>query len=877
MGQKVNPISVRLEQTNRHFESCWYSDYQYSHLLNEDLKVKSYINNILKQLGCSEGHISMIYMAKKIKILFCYLDGRSSTSLKSSHFYLKVVNKNNKKKENKRKRHFFKNRLAARYLLGIVGKRRSNKKILLSGEKQVSSKYDGTIPSVHDAGLFDACLPTIPEQASHSCIENRNPFHGHVKKTTLLGHSTRQVSRKEGLAFPFVMKKKDEDLSVPASKKKSPVSTRKEVASWRQHRNHETSRDGGLQNIKYKERYLEMDDTMLPSQCAPFSPLVMRKNPFRILLAFYKKRRKRKRKRVFNPFSLTSNQERRAEMRRRPLRQRKRVIQLADKGSDRQVSFWKYLTNASLLSLGEEQKNYYPFVKNGSLFDPCVENRSLFDPCVNQATLFDSFSAIWSYLVFNHKVFFNKVIQRKKGFQIWHKSLFIRYLLLFIYKERFSFFASPMNHYAATPRGGKGGTPMDRQDGQTKGEWSFSQLGANRHVKNTGKKGGINSRKSLCIPTNLSSLNAKDSKKMDFSRETDGIKVDNKDVNSTLLKYHMPLESINRIEWFQGRGMAFLWFLFNSVHPTQRIFNIGSVMSQGSKKLFFSQNKEGLKSLLSALQRGRESIKLYSFPYQITPSQRIILNDLEDGGSFNKIRLDQERKDGLPSSISFLPWNHASAGVRCKIKQRDDKKEGKREMVTDPSMPSQKRKQGALCLGRRPLRPRRPVYETEGLNLNKTRENYLRESEKDISLKMARKPLYPRTVKSKGFFSYIEYILSTQIKSSVRLSSWKTKDEQKSALFIIEQIVYFLQRRVPFHRIKQQIWRQLKLKSIQGIRIAYSGRLGGRSKKAQRSRRKTFQWGQASSHVFDSKMSFASKYALTIFGKIGIKVWVCYK
>jgi hypothetical protein len=76
--------------------------------LNQDLRVKLYINNILKQLGCPEGHISMIYMAKKIKILFCYLDARSSTSLKSSHLYLKVVNKNNKKKENKRKRHFLK-------------------------------------------------------------------------------------------------------------------------------------------------------------------------------------------------------------------------------------------------------------------------------------------------------------------------------------------------------------------------------------------------------------------------------------------------------------------------------------------------------------------------------------------------------------------------------------------------------------------------------------------------------------------------------------------------------------------------------------------------------------------------------------------------
>jgi ribosomal protein S3 len=65
MGQKLIQYQLDWNKTNRHFESCWYSDYQYSHLLNQDLRVKLYINNILKQLGCPEGHISMIYMAKK--------------------------------------------------------------------------------------------------------------------------------------------------------------------------------------------------------------------------------------------------------------------------------------------------------------------------------------------------------------------------------------------------------------------------------------------------------------------------------------------------------------------------------------------------------------------------------------------------------------------------------------------------------------------------------------------------------------------------------------------------------------------------------------------------------------------------------------------
>ena len=116
MGQKVNPMSLRLEHTNRRFESCWYGDYQYSYLLSKDLKVKSYINSILKHLGCPESHISLIYMAKKIKILFCYLDPRRSTYKKSLRLYIKMVNKDPIEMLYKKQRRYFISRFIGRYL-----------------------------------------------------------------------------------------------------------------------------------------------------------------------------------------------------------------------------------------------------------------------------------------------------------------------------------------------------------------------------------------------------------------------------------------------------------------------------------------------------------------------------------------------------------------------------------------------------------------------------------------------------------------------------------------------------------------------------------------------------------------------------------------
>ena len=53
MGQKVNPIGMRL-QVNRTWDSRWYADTkEYSHLLIEDLKIREFIERECKQAGIS--------------------------------------------------------------------------------------------------------------------------------------------------------------------------------------------------------------------------------------------------------------------------------------------------------------------------------------------------------------------------------------------------------------------------------------------------------------------------------------------------------------------------------------------------------------------------------------------------------------------------------------------------------------------------------------------------------------------------------------------------------------------------------------------------------------------------------------------------------
>ncbi len=53
MGQKVNPIGLRLG-INRTWDSRWYADDDFSKLLHEDLRIRKFIHNELRQASISK-------------------------------------------------------------------------------------------------------------------------------------------------------------------------------------------------------------------------------------------------------------------------------------------------------------------------------------------------------------------------------------------------------------------------------------------------------------------------------------------------------------------------------------------------------------------------------------------------------------------------------------------------------------------------------------------------------------------------------------------------------------------------------------------------------------------------------------------------------
>lgn len=126
--------------------------------------------------------------------------------------------------------------------------------------------------------------------------------------------------------------------------------------------------------------------------------------------------------------------------------------------------------------------------------------------------------------------------------------------------------------------------------------------------------------------------------------------------------------------------------------------------------------------------------------------------------------------------------------------------------------------------------------------------------------------------------SHLSFSLSKQYNTLFNLFFFRSLIAKQGANFLVQEIIYYLERKMPFRRIKTSLLREIpQYKRIKGIRISCSGRVGGRSKKAQRSKTQSVKIGQTSLGVFSSKIDFACKSAKTRFGLIGVKVWICYQ
>ena len=105
----------------------------------------------------------------------------------------------------------------------------------------------------------------------------------------------------------------------------------------------------------------------------------------------------------------------------------------------------------------------------------------------------------------------------------------------------------------------------------------------------------------------------------------------------------------------------------------------------------------------------------------------------------------------------------------------------------------------------------------------------------------------------------------------VKVQISEIKRPELDAYLVAENIAIQLQGRISFRRaMKMAITAAMRM-GAEGIRIMCAGRLGG----AEMARTEQYKDGRIPLHTLRADIDYASGRAETIYGSIGIKVWIC--
>ncbi len=108
-------------------------------------------------------------------------------------------------------------------------------------------------------------------------------------------------------------------------------------------------------------------------------------------------------------------------------------------------------------------------------------------------------------------------------------------------------------------------------------------------------------------------------------------------------------------------------------------------------------------------------------------------------------------------------------------------------------------------------------------------------------------------------------------KKDVAINIFEIKRPELDAVLVGEQIASQIEARVSYKRaLKGAIQNTMKM-GAEGIKVMISGRLGG----AEMARSESYKEGRTPLHTLRADIDYTIAEALTVYGKIGIKVWIC--
>ncbi|MBT3816987.1 MAG: 30S ribosomal protein S3 [Candidatus Magasanikbacteria bacterium] len=110
-----------------------------------------------------------------------------------------------------------------------------------------------------------------------------------------------------------------------------------------------------------------------------------------------------------------------------------------------------------------------------------------------------------------------------------------------------------------------------------------------------------------------------------------------------------------------------------------------------------------------------------------------------------------------------------------------------------------------------------------------------------------------------------------KMQSKVKLQVREVSNPSLSAEIVAQHIVSDVERRVPFRRVMKQSIERVMKANAKGVKIKLSGRLNG----VEIARTETISRGTVPLITIRSDVDYALVEAHTIYGKIGVKVWIC--
>ena len=97
------------------------------------------------------------------------------------------------------------------------------------------------------------------------------------------------------------------------------------------------------------------------------------------------------------------------------------------------------------------------------------------------------------------------------------------------------------------------------------------------------------------------------------------------------------------------------------------------------------------------------------------------------------------------------------------------------------------------------------------------------------------------------------------------------KNPETDAQLVAENIALQLERRISFRRaMKKAVQTTMDFKAV-GVKIRCAGRLGG----AELARVESYHQGSVPLHTLRANIDYGFTEAKTIYGKLGVKVWIC--